>query len=292
MSTHELGQYEFASARSLGEATALLKSGAFPIAGCTDWMVERHLAPIGDPGARGKAVDITHIPELRGVSERAGVISIGAAEPLLTLRSDPVIASKCPLLAAMAAEVGALQIQARGTLGGNLVSGSPAADGVVALFALDAEVVLASHAGQRSVPITGFYTGYRASVRRPDELVVRFCFKAPAAGSLQSWRKVGTRTAQSISKASLAAVLETDDTGVIIRAGLGVGSVGPTVRALENARGLLVGRRAAEVDSHALGNAVEAGIAPIDDLRSTARYRRHVVRALVGRLVEALASKK
>jgi xanthine dehydrogenase small subunit len=292
MSTRELADYELSCPRSLKEATALLKGGAFPIAGCTDWMVERHTSPIADERIRATAIDVTRVAELRGVTEKAGVICIGAAEPFLRLRRDPMIAKACPLLAEMAAEVGALQIQARGTLGGNLVSGSPAADGVVALFALDAGVVLANAQGERTVPITRFYTGYRASVRNPDELVVRFELKAPGVGAVQKWRKIGTRTAQSISKAAFAAVVEIDGAGVITRAGLGAGSVAPTVRGLDKARALMVGRKAGELDLDALEAAVEADIAPIDDLRSTARYRRHVVRILVRRLAEELAAKK
>jgi CO/xanthine dehydrogenase FAD-binding subunit len=298
VSIAELAQYEFASPRALAEACGMLeefaRSGtpAFPVAGCTDWMVERHASPMAGPGPRGMAVDVTRIPELRGIEERDGVLFIGAAETFLALRRHPLIARRCPVLGQAAAMVEALQIQTRGTLGGNLVTGSPAADGVVALFALDAQVVLASAAGRRRVPITAFYTGYRASVRAAGELVVGFELKAPADGSVQRWRKVGTRSAQAISKAAVAMLAETDSEGVIRRIGLGAGSVAATVRGLDEARAMLLGSKAGQVELEALGRAVDAGIAPMDDLRSTARYRRHVVRTLVCRFVEELAVKK
>lgn len=298
MSIAELSDYDFVAPKSLQEACfvldRLVKDGVagWPIAGCTDWMVERHIGAIQDEKAKGTAIDVARLPELRGITSQAGRVSIGAAEPFLAIRRNELIARGCPMLAEMAAGVGAVQIQARGTLGGNLVSGSPAADGVVAMFALDAEVVLASVAGQRSVPIRSFYTGYRKSVRRPEEIVVRFEFTMPGAGASQQWRKVGTRSAQAISKAAVAMVAETDGAGVITRVGLGAGSVAPTVRALEGARALVAGQKASAVDLDALEQAIDRDIEPIDDLRSTARYRRHVLKTLVRRFIEGLAAKK
>ena len=295
MSILELSAYQFASPRHLDEACRLLSElasqgiKAIPIAGCTDWMVERHATAL--TGASGTAIDVTRIPELRGIRQRDGVISVGAAETFQAIRRDPTIARHCPMMAEASASVGAPAIQARGTLGGNLVTGSPAADGVVALFALDAQVVLASEKGERNVPVRQFYTGYRASVRKSDELVVRFTWQVPAAGSIQRWRKVGTRSAQAISKAAVAMVAELDG-GVIQRVGLAAGSVAPSVRALYAAMKLLKGCRVAQVDLADVERAVDGDIEPIDDLRSTARYRRHVVRTLVRRFVEEIAVKK
>lgn len=298
MSIAELSDYDFAAPQSLQEACFLLSRliregvAAWPLAGCTDWMVERHVSVIADQKAKGTAIDVTRIPELRGITSQAGRISIGAGEPFLAIRRNELIARSCPMLADMAAGVGAMQIQARGTLGGNLVTGSPAADGVTALFALDADVILASAQGERSVPVRSFYLGYRKSVRKPEEIVVRFEFKAPGDGAEQLWRKVGTRSAQAISKAALAMVAETDGAGVITRAGFGAGSVAPTVRALDGARALVLGQKASAVDLDALEKAIDLDIEPIDDLRSTARYRRHVLKTLVRRFIEGLATKK
>ncbi len=295
MSLADLAEYEMVSPRTLAEACEAL-SGAlaegtpvWPVAGCTDWMVERHLRPVAPQRERGLCIDVTRLQELRGIEERGGVVRIGAAEPYLAIRRSELLQRRCPMLVQMASEVGALQIQARGTLGGNLVTGSPAADGVTALMALDAQVVLASVTGERAVLLGSFYTGYKRSVRRADELVVRFELVLPREGAVQAWRKVGTRSAQSISKASVAMVVERDGAGLMRRVGLAAGSVGPTVMGLGEARARVLGSKAGEVDLDGLERAVDAGISPMDDLRSTARYRRHVTRTLVRRFFEGLA---
>jgi CO/xanthine dehydrogenase FAD-binding subunit len=187
----------------------------------------------------------------------------------------------------MARDVGALQIQARGTLAGNLASGSPAADGVCALAALDATLLLRSIRGPRRIPLSGFYTGYRKSVLAPDELIEAIEIALPPAGSPYAWRKVGTRQAQAISKVALAAVAVVES-GRCTRLGLGMASVAPTVASLPATRALGLSRPLAEITPGDLERAVLADIAPIDDIRSTAAYRRHVAVALVTRFFEGL----
>lgn len=292
MSLVQLSEIEFCSPRGIDEACADLArlhgggKRVWAIAGCTDWMVEHHMTTVSQARLDAAAVDITSVPELKGISLDGDVVSIGAAESFLAIRRHPVLRERCPLLVNMAADVGAIQIQARGTLGGNLVTGSPAADGVTALFALDADVVLQSQAGgERSVPVTSFYTGYRASVRRPDELVVRFTFRLPEADATQRWRKVGTRKAQSISKAAVAAVAEVHE-GVLSRLGLAAASVAEVILPLTRVREMALGKSLKELDLDAVEEAVDKEIRPIDDVRSTARYRRHVTRTLVRRFFE------
>lgn len=295
MSIAQLADIEFASPRSLDEACRVMSRHVrdgykvWAVAGCTDWMVERHIEPIG-PKINGVAVDVRQIPELRGISIAGDSVTIGAAEPFLAIRRHPELAARCPLLTQMASEVGATQIQARGTLGGNLVTGSPAADGVTALYALEASVILRSDTAERAVPVTTFYTGYRQSVRKPDELVVRFEFGLPPPGSKMLWRKVGTRKAQSISKVAFAAVAHVGHDGRWDRVGLGMGSVAEVILALDKARALVLGARPAELDMASVERAVDDDIRPIDDIRSTARYRRHVARTLVSRFFEAFGT--
>ncbi|MEI8335191.1 MAG: FAD binding domain-containing protein, partial [Chloroflexota bacterium] len=205
----------------------------------------------------------------------------------LEIARSPVVEHRVPLLGSAFRDVGAVQIQARGTLGGNLATASPAADGVAALAALDATLVLASVRGTRRVPLAAFYTGYKRSLRASDEAIVRIEIELPPRGARWSWRKVGTRRAQSISKVALAAVAELDGTGPgarVGRIGLGMASVAPTVTFLDAVRSLVLGRTLlslASVPAAELDAAVDAGISPIDDIRSTAAYRRHVARALV-----------
>jgi len=191
-----------------------------------------------------------------------------------------VLSRRAQVLTAMSREVGAVQIQARGTLGGNLASASPAADGAAALMALDADVVLASIHGERRVPLTQFFTAYRTTRRADDEVIVRVEFTLPRTGAHQFWRKVGTRAAQAISKVALAAVAEVER-GRGVRAGFGMASVAPVTVSLPSVRALGLAPSLASVSDEELDAATRRDIAPIDDLRSTAAYRAHVASALV-----------
>lgn len=293
MSIAQLPDIEFAAPHTLDEACSLMARFArdgykvWAVAGCTDWMVERHVEPITPGPWKTAAVDIHALPELRGIRVSGDQVSIGAAEPFVAIRRHPVLSARCPLLVDMASEIGAIQIQARGTLGGNLVSGSPAADGVTALFALDAVVVLRGEGGERSVPVTSFYTGYRTSVRKADELAVRFEFDLPKPGATMLWRKVGTRKAQSISKVAVAGVAQLGPDGRLDRVGLGLASVAEVILPLSGVRKLALGARPADLDPSAIEKAVSLDVRPIDDIRSTARYRRHVAVTLVRRFLES-----
>ncbi len=294
MSVAGLALHPFTAPRDLPEALGLLAERAARnektvlLAGGTDWFVERHVAPPETEGTLPLVVDVSRLQGLRGVSLDGDKLRVGGAVTYLELRKDPRVASRAPLLAAMARDVGALQIQARGTLAGNLASGSPAADGVSALAALDATILLRSVRGARRVPLAGFYTGYRKSVLAPDELIEANEIELPPAGSPFSWRKVGTRQAQAISKVALAGLAVVEN-GRCTRLGLGMASVAPTVAFLPATRTLGLSRPLAEITPADLERAVLADIAPIDDIRSTAAYRRHVAVALVTRFFEGLS---
>ena len=293
MSVAGLALHPFAAPRDLPEALGLLAERAARnektvlLAGGTDWFVERHVAPPETDGTLPLVVDVSRLPGLRGISLDGDTLRIGGAVTYLELRKDARVVARGPLLAAMARDVGALQIQARGTLAGNLASGSPAADGVCALAALDATVLVRSLRGARRVPLAGFYTGYRKSVLAPDELVEAVEVALPPAGSPFAWRKVGTRQAQAISKVALAGIAVVEN-GRCARLGLGMASVAPTVAFLPATRALGLSRPLAEVTVADLERAVLADVAPIDDVRSTAAYRRHVAVALVTRFFEGL----
>src|SRR5258706_2830025 len=166
MSLAELPAHEFERATSLSGLTTMLAERArkseetILLAGGTDWIVERHVAPAPAPGGRWPlVVDVSRLEELRGIQVAGEDVRIGAAATYLEIRRHPLLSRRVPLLAAMAKDVGAVQIQARGTLGGNIATASPAADCVAALAALDAQSILASVRGQRRVPLSGFYTG-------------------------------------------------------------------------------------------------------------------------------------
>jgi CO/xanthine dehydrogenase FAD-binding subunit len=164
---------------------------------------------------------------------------------------------------AAAREIGGRQIQNRGTLAGNIANASPAGDALPVLAAADATIVLASADGERRVPMTSFYTGYRQSVRHDNELIV--AIDIPHIKGKQWWRKVGTRRAQAISKVMMAGV-----NGPAVR--LAVGSVAPTVLRLRKTEQALSSGASLEQAIDVLSEE----ITPIDDIRSTAEYRRRV----------------
>lgn len=288
MSVAGLALHPFATPKTLDEALALLaeraarSEKAVLLAGGTDWFVERHVAPPETAGTLPLVVDVSRLDALRGVALDGETLRVGAATTYLEIRKDARVAEKCPLLAAMARDVGALQIQARGTLGGNLASGSPAADGVTALAALDATLALRSVRGARRVPLASFYTGYRKSVLAVDELIEAIEIALPPAGSPFAWRKVGTRQAQAISKVAFAALAVAAD-GRLARLGLGMASVAPTVALLPATRALGLSRPLAEITDADVETAILADVSPIDDVRSTAAYRRHVAVRLAQR---------
>jgi CO/xanthine dehydrogenase FAD-binding subunit len=297
VSLPELLEYEYTRPPDLAALCALLAERAAHgqetalLAGGTDFFVERHIAPVADEDTpRPLVADVSRLEELRAIGIDGRVARIGAAATYLEIRRHPVLAERAPLLGAMSREVGAIQIQARGTLGGNLATGSPAADGVAALAALDADVVLRSARGERVVPIGAFYTGYRRTVRARDELILRVELALPAPGAVGCWRKVGTRSAQAISKVALAAIGEVER-GRATRIGLGMASVAPTIAFLPTVRALLLSRPLVEVADADLDAATDADVAPIDDIRSTAAYRRHVARVLVRRFADALRAR-
>ncbi len=284
MTSPPLAALPFVSPSGLPEVLGLLADRSARgdetvlLAGGTDWYVDRQ-ARLPLPGLP-LVVDLTRVTALRAIDLHGERLVLGGATTYEDLRRSPVVSSRAPLLARMAATVGAAQIQARGTLAGNLASGSPAADGVAALAALDADLVLASREGERRVRLADFYTGYRRSVRRPDELIARIEVALPGLPSRQAWRKVGARGAQAISKVALAGMAVVEE-GRIARIGLGMASVAPTTSFLPSVRALALGRSPGELSGSALDEATGRDISPIDDVRSTAAYRLHVARALV-----------
>jgi len=284
---------KFERAKSLDDACARVssflssKEPFHVIAGGTDLVVESHLAPPSAEKRPGRTIlDISSVAELRSIDDRGDRIRIGGGVTYLALR-DEKIASRIPLLAQMAKDVGAIQIQARGTLAGNIATASPAADGVCGLFPLDATVGLKSTRGERIVPLVDYFTGYKKTVREPDELIAWVEVRVPRPHANWVWRKVGTRLAQAISKVALAGVVEVDQ-GKIEYARFGMASVAPVTVSLPSVRAALEGKRIDAVDLGEIERAVDKDVAPIDDVRSTGEYRRHVARAVVREFAKSL----
>jgi len=252
--------------RSLKAALAMLAEDTrlMPIAGCTDVYVGLHFGTL----KQRRFLDLWPLDELRGITLKGDVLGVGALTTYTELIESKVIARRLPMLIAAAREVGGAQIQNRGTLGGNIANASPAGDLLPVLAAANAQVVLRNSRGQRTVAFESFYTGYRASVRRPDELITAIEF--PAVRGQQWWRKVGTRRAQAISKIMIAGVR-----GAELR--IAFGSVAPTVVLARQAAAILQqGGAMAQAQA-----ALLTEIAPIDDIRSTREYRTRVAANLL-----------
>ena len=253
--------------RTLGAALRLLRDDGplTPLAGCTDVFVQFQF---GTTGARA-FLDLSRLAQLRRIRVQGDVLSIGALATYSDLIRSRAVRQRLPMLVAAAREVGGPQIQNRGTLGGNIANGSPAGDALPVLAAAEAVLVLVSADGERRVPFLEFYTGYRASVLRPDELIAAIEV-APFEG-VQWFRKVGTRAAQAISKVVMAAVRAP-------RPRFALGSVAPTVVRLPHTEAALAAGEPLAEAQRVLADEIH----PIDDVRSTADYRRQVAVNLLG----------
>jgi CO/xanthine dehydrogenase FAD-binding subunit len=251
-----------------------------PIAGGTDLMVQI-TGEIGPPPDR--VLDLWGLRELRTITVEDGALAIGALSTFTDIRRSELCQEHLPALVAAAATIGAAQIQNRATIGGNIVNASPAGDSLPVLLAMDAEMLLGSAGGQRRVAASEFWPAYRTTARRPDELLLRVLIPLPR-GRQVAFRKVGTRRAQAISKVVMA-VAWRQDGGVWRDVRVALGSVAATpIRAAETERVLEGGAARREVADHAalvLANEIK----PIDDVRSTADYRRVVAARVLHRLL-------
>lgn len=281
-----LPSYELIVPRTLGEALALLRDepGVWrPFAGGTDLMV---LLEAGKLEHR-KFFSIRHLKELRGVVESGEEVTVGALTTYTDVRKSPLLAREFPMLVRAARETGGIAIQNRGTVGGNIANASPAADTPPALIAYDAEVELVSSEGSRRVSYSEFHTGYKQTVMRADELIARVRLRRPGEGARHFYRKVGTRRAQAISKVCVAALAGMDG-GVVSEIRVALGSVAPTVLRCKRTETALRGRA---LNDEVLKDALEElarEVAPIDDIRSTARYRTRVAQNVLAEFLRGL----
>lgn len=273
---------------SLAEALRWLTTdpSARPIAGGTDLVVQmrsgrRRIETLVDLGGLA----------LAGIRERDGGIEIGAGTTMDTIAGDTSVRAVCPALAEAAQLVGAWPIQCRATLGGNLANASPAADTAPPLLVADARVVLASSRGQRELPVAELFVGPGATALAADELILAVfvpAWKRPLGRSVDRFVKVGPRREQIISVVSLAARIAVTD-GIVAEARLALGSVAPCpVRARATER-LLTGRKISSELRRRAAETIQEDIAPIDDVRAPATYRRLAVAVLLDRALAEVA---
>ncbi len=254
----------FLKPRSLAEAVDLLAAtpDCRPLAGGTDLLVLLHSRQV----APHALLDVWSLKELKGVREVDGAIEVGAAEPYTAIIDSPLVQRHVPSLGEAARTIGAQQIQNRGTLGGNLGTASPAGDTLPVMLATDAAIVTQ----RRAIPASDFFLGYRRTALEADELIVAVRF--PRVGRAIAFRKVGTRRAQAISKVVMAVSREP--------ARIAIGSVAEVPLRTPKAEAAL-----ARGDVEEAVAAVGREIRPIDDVRSTADYRRRVTQHVLRRLL-------
>jgi xanthine dehydrogenase small subunit len=247
--------------RSIREALTMLRDDGplVPLAGATDLYVALNFGTL----TASRFLDLWPLEPLRRIEMRGDMLSLGALVTYTSLTRSRLVKQRLPMLVDAARLVGGIQIQNRGTIGGNIANGSPAGDTLPVFAVVDAVVVVRSASAERRIPFVDFYSGYRTTVLRPDELIV--AVEVPAVRGTQWFRKVGTRAAQAISKVVIATVR-----GESPRVALG--SMGPVVvRARMTEQALAAGQG---IDAAVA--ALQTEITPIDDVRSTADYRRVV----------------
>lgn len=277
----------YLKADTLADAVRLQQETGYAfLAGGTD------VYPALEHGWRPKGLlDISRLPELSGgIREQGGCWVI----PALATWTD-VLRAKLPPqfdgLRAAAIEVGGRQIQNQGTVAGNICNASPAADGVTALMALDARVVVAGPAGEREVPLHDFVLGNRETARSAHELVTQVKVPALAGRHASVFSKHGSRKYLVISLVMTSALIEVDAQGRIVHCGVAVGACAARSLRLGAVETRLTGMALAEAASFALADAELAVLSPIDDVRASAAFRRRLARELVERDIRALARK-
>jgi CO/xanthine dehydrogenase FAD-binding subunit len=254
-----------------------------PIAGGTELMVQYGA---GRLPAR-KLVSLWGLPELRYIESSAEGVLIGAGCTYSDLRKDPVVARELPLLAQAASWTGSIANQNRGTLGGNIVNASPAADSLPALMVYEAELLLVSVRGTRRVPYVEFHTGYKRTKLAADEIIHAIALQPRFTGYHGYSRKVGTRNAQAIAKLCLAGLGKISG-NKIEDVRLAIGSMAVTPVRLRRAEEALLGQPYSPVLISEARQALESEVAPIDDIRSSALYRLHVAGNLLQEFIEGL----
>ncbi len=265
-------------------ADALQERASHPdytvLAGGTDVMVQLHagvLSPVG-------VLDLSGIQELTRVQVTDAALHLGATVTFSALLRDPDILAGWPILVQAAASVGSVQIRNRATVGGNIVNASPSGDSLPPLAVYGATVELTSTRGSRRVPLVELFRGYKELDMAPDELLTKITVPRPGPGTIQRFRKVGTRKAQAITKVSAALLLERDGAQVT-DAAISLGAVAPHVVRLPEVEAMLEGRALTPELIQRVADEVQRRVKPIDDLRSTAEYRRKVAARIVARLL-------
>jgi CO/xanthine dehydrogenase FAD-binding subunit len=283
-----LPSYELISATDLQEALGVLADGPGvwrPFAGGTDLMVLLEAGKL----PHKNYLNIWNLNELRGIEVTEQQVTIGALTTYTDVQKEKVLQQEFPMLCQAASETGGLAIQNRGTLGGNIVNASPAADSPPALLAYDAEIELVSLKGARWVPYHGFHTGYKQMIIRPDELLTRIRLPRRANKVRHYYRKVGTRKAQAISKVCFAATAQLRK-GKLADLRIALGSIAPVPLRCVKTEDTLRGNELNQTTIARARAVLADEIVPIDDIRSTSNYRHQVSLNLLEDFLQQLSA--
>jgi len=281
-----LPDYDLRRPGSLAEALELLarEPGVWtPLAGGTDLMVLYNAGRL----QATRLLDLSALAELRGIREEPAGLSFGALTSFTELRECEAVHRQFPNLVRSARATGALAIQNRGTLGGNISNASPAADTPPSLLAYGAELELVSSAGRRWLPYAAFHLGYKRLDLAPGELLARIRVPWPQGRGFHFFRKVGTRQAQAIAKVCLAGYGRIE-AGALAEFRIGLGSLAPVPARARSVEAVLAGARLGALPIAAAQAALAADISPIDDIRASAHYRSVVARNVLGQMLREL----
>jgi carbon-monoxide dehydrogenase medium subunit len=281
-----LPEFELVQPGNLNEATHLLRElgeKGCPLAGGTDVFVS-----MKEKGFQPEVlVDLKRIGELRGIAPVGDHrISIGATTTLHEVETSKLVKETCPVLAEIVGQIGSIQVRNRGTIGGNVGNGSPAADSARALLILDAEMEVVSAIGTRSIPVESFFVGPGETAIRRGEILRRILVPALKPGTKTASIKYGPRRAMDCAVASVAVALTFDPSGICRAARIALGSVAPTPIRARQAEALLVGQKITERQVEQVAEVAQSEARPISDVRASAGYRTQLVQVLVKRAIQ------
>lgn len=283
-------EFDYRNPATVDEVVELLhqyQKKAKVLSGGTDLVIE--LRKDKAPAELELVVNIAHLTELRYIKEDGAWIRIGANTTHADLASSELVQKECKALARAARSVGSPQIRNRGTIGGNIVNASPAADSVPVLVALDAVLTLRSAAGTREVPITAIYSKPYQTNIASDELLTEVAFRKMSGAAKSAFIKLGRRNALAISRMNVAVVLEQDDTGMINDIRIAPGSTMPIPGRCKRAEAVLLGQHPTEELISAAGARVSEEMIAVSGYRWSTEYKKPVIEALTKRAIyEAL----
>lgn len=278
--------YELVAPQTLDAVLALLREGTHtPIAGGTELMVALAAGRL----PTRPLISLHHLRELRFIEVHSEMITLGSGTTFTDIRRHPILAAELPMLSLAASWTGSIANQNRGTLGGNLVNASPAADSPPALLCYDAVLTLISSEGTRTLPYRDFHLGYKQTALRSGELLHSISVPRLHAGYTSYIRKVGTRNAQAISKVALAGLVLVKN-GVITDLRFAAASLREIPVRLQAAEQALITQRITPAAIAAARGALLAEVRPIDDIRSTAQYRGAVAANLLEEFLLSLTA--